>query len=211
MEAGQSVELLEKERAPDISRQRELELIRKQSIRYRRRQFVKKRLACDGRVLYWAVRKLLPKRANVELMDDFAADLAVWVLEKAHQYDRKKGSFTTWLHWQARAVLAERARELAREQKRASTFTESDFVQDVAEDRARDVGSLMERTEANRLLAHRLIQIVPKRERNVFKLFLDGKSFREISQIINRSPQTISNRFAKLAKLARQAGIDWAA
>ena len=199
------MELLEEKKLSERSKQRILD------IRKRRRELVRRRLSGDAKVIYWAVHKLLPKRASQAVVQDFAADLTVWVLEKAHQYDRHKGSFTTWLHWQARAVLAERARGLAREAKRASCYTESDFVEDVAEDRVVDVGSLMEQAEQNRRLAHRLIKIVPKRERNVFKLFLDGKSFREISQIINRSPQTISNRFAKLAKLARQAGIDWAA
>ena len=199
------MELLEEKRLEQRAKQRIV------NIRKWRREVVRKRIAGDAKVIYWAVRKLLPKRASQAVVQDFAADLTVWVLSKAHQYDRHKGSFTTWLHWQARAVLAERARGLAREARRASCYTESDFVEDVAEDRVADVGSLMEQAEANRRLAHRLIQIVPKQERNVYKLYLEGKSFREISQMTKWSRQTIINRFAKLAKLARQAGIDWAA
>jgi RNA polymerase sigma factor (sigma-70 family) len=199
------VELLEEKKLEQRAKQRIV------NIRKWRREVVRKRLSGDAKVIYWAVRKLLPKRASQAVVQDFAADLTVWVLSKAHQYDRHKGSFTTWLHWQARAVLAERARGLAREARRASFYTESDFVEDVAEDRVADVGSLMEQAEANRRLAHRLIKIVPKQERNVYKLYLEGKSFREISQMTKWSRQTIINRFAKLAKLARQAGIDWAA
>lgn len=141
-------------------------------------------------------RRLIYLLKDRDLAEEAFQQVFIKVWENRGRLDPEK-SFESFLHTIVKNLAVDTFRKIVKD-KKIQTQIWTEFMSDISSgaDNVQDL---------KLALIHEAIEKMPKQRQIIFKMCkLDGKSYKEVSEVLNISPSTISNQLVAATKFIKK-------